>query len=49
MLKFRTMHVHSGGPVITSQGDSRIFAFFGSFLRKSKIDSCRTLANVLKG
>jgi lipopolysaccharide/colanic/teichoic acid biosynthesis glycosyltransferase len=48
MLKFRTMHVHSGGPVITSHGDSRIFAF-GSFLRKSKIDELPQFYNVLKG
>ena len=37
MLKFRTMHLHDNGPVITSRGDSRIFPF-GVFLRKSKID-----------
>jgi lipopolysaccharide/colanic/teichoic acid biosynthesis glycosyltransferase len=48
MLKFRTMHVYSGGPVITSHGDSRIFAF-GSFLRKSKIDELPQFYNVLKG
>lgn len=48
MLKFRTMHMHSGGPVITSNGDSRIFAF-GSFLRKSKIDELPQFYNVLKG
>lgn len=48
MLKFRTMHVHSGGPVITSHGDSRIFPF-GSFLRKSKIDELPQFYNVLKG
>lgn len=48
MLKFRTMHVHSGGPVITSHCDSRIFPF-GSFLRKSKIDEVPQFWNVLKG
>lgn len=48
MLKFRTMHVHSSGPVITSHCDSRIFAF-GSFLRKSKIDELPQFYNVLKG
>lgn len=48
MLKFRTMHVHLSGPVITSHGDSRIFAF-GSFLRKSKIDELPQFYNVLKG
>lgn len=48
MLKFRTMHMHSGGPVITSHGDSRIFAF-GSFLRKFKIDELPQFYNVLKG
>lgn len=48
MLKFRTMHVHSGGPVITSRSDNRIFAF-GAFLRKSKIDEFPQFYNVLKG
>ncbi len=47
MLKFRTMHVHSGGPVITSHGDSRVFSF-GAFLRKSKIDELPQFYNVLK-
>ena len=48
MLKFRTMHLHSGGSVITAHGDSRIFPF-GSFLRKSKIDELPQFYNVLKG
>lgn len=48
MFKFRTMHVNSNGPVITSHGDSRIFPF-GSFLRKSKIDELPQFYNVLKG
>lgn len=48
MLKFRTMHMHSGGPVVTSHGDSRIFGF-GWFLRRSKIDELPQFYNVLKG
>ena len=48
MLKLRSMHVHAGGPVITSHADSRIFAF-GAFLRKSKIDELPQFYNVLKG
>lgn len=48
MLKFRTMHMHSGGPVITSHGDKRIFPF-GTLLRKSKIDELPQFINVLKG
>jgi lipopolysaccharide/colanic/teichoic acid biosynthesis glycosyltransferase len=48
MLKFRTMHVNSGGPVITALGDSRIFPI-GSFLRTLKIDELPQLLNVLSG
>lgn len=48
MFKFRTMHVHSGGSVITAHGDSRIFSL-GLFLRKSKIDELPQFYNVLKG
>ncbi len=48
MLKFRSMHVHSGGPVITGYKDSRVFAF-GAFLRQSKIDELPQFINVLLG
>jgi len=48
MLKFRTMHVHSGGPVITAPNDCRVFSF-GALLRKSKIDELPQFYNVLKG
>ncbi|WP_417250208.1 sugar transferase [Celeribacter sp.] len=48
MLKFRTMHVGTRGPVITAQGDARIFPF-GAFLRKSKIDELPQFWNVLMG
>lgn len=48
MLKFRSMHVHAAGSVITAHGDSRIFAL-GSFLRRYKIDELPQFYNVLKG
>lgn len=48
MLKFRSMHVTTGGSVITSAGDARIFGF-GKFLRKAKIDELPQFINVLKG
>jgi lipopolysaccharide/colanic/teichoic acid biosynthesis glycosyltransferase len=48
MLKFRTMHENSGGPVITAHDDSRIFRF-GAFLRKTKIDELPQFVNVLTG
>ena len=48
MLKFRTMHLHACGPVITSHGDSRIFPF-GMFLRRFKIDELPQFYNVIKG
>jgi lipopolysaccharide/colanic/teichoic acid biosynthesis glycosyltransferase len=48
MLKFRSMHISTGGPVITSQGDRRIFTF-GNLIRKLKIDEIPQFINVLKG
>lgn len=48
MLKFRSMHVSTGGSVITSANDPRIFPF-GAFLRKTKIDELPQFLNVLKG
>lgn len=48
MLKFRTMHVATGGSVITSKGDARIFTV-GSILRKLKIDELPQFLNVLTG
>ena len=49
MYKFRTMHViQDEKRLITSVDDPRIF-FFGSLLRKSKVDELPQLFNVLKG
>ncbi len=48
MLKFRTMHVHSGGAVISALNDIRVFRF-GSLLRKLKIDELPQFVNVLTG
>ncbi|MGQ5701441.1 sugar transferase [Sandaracinobacteroides sp. A072] len=48
MLKFRSMHVSDGGPVITSKGDNRIFPL-GVWLRRLKIDELPQLINVVKG
>ena len=48
MIKFRTMRVAAGGPVITAGRDPRIF-WFGNLLRKIKIDELPQLVNVLIG
>ncbi len=51
MFKFRSMHEASkkkGGPLITAQGDERIFRF-GEILRKTKVDELPQLLNVLLG
>ena len=48
MLKFRTMHVHHGGQVITAQHDPRVFPV-GAALRKLKVDELPQLLNVQKG
>ena len=48
MLKFRTMHVHSGGALISAKNDIRIFRF-GTLLRKLKIDELPQFLNVLSG
>jgi len=48
MLKFRTMHVHSGGALISAKNDVRIFRF-GALLRQLKIDELPQFLNVLAG
>lgn len=48
MLKFRSMHIGSGGSVITVRGDRRIFRF-GRLVRKLKLDELPQFLNVLKG
>ncbi|GHA59092.1 glycosyl transferase [Amylibacter ulvae] len=48
MYKFRSMHVSTGGSVITAANDTRVFGF-GAFLRKSKIDELPQFLNVLRG
>lgn len=51
--KFRTMHLvqkkpKNGQPVVTEQGDRRIFSF-GQFLRKTNLDELPQILNVMKG
>lgn len=51
--KFRTMHQLNlrridGKPVVTQQGDKRIF-WFGEMLRKTNLDELPQIFNVLKG
>lgn len=51
--KFRTMHLVSrlqknGKPVVTQQGDIRIFPF-GKFLRSANLDEFPQMINVMKG
>lgn len=49
MLKFRTMKCKEGpGNAITSKNDPRVF-FWGSLLRKLKIDELPNLINILRG
>jgi len=48
MLKFRTMHTHGGGAVISAKNDIRIFKF-GALLRRLKIDELPQFFNVLIG
>lgn len=49
MYKFRTMHVlQAEKRLVTSVDDPRIF-FFGSLLRKAKVDELPQLLNVMKG
>jgi lipopolysaccharide/colanic/teichoic acid biosynthesis glycosyltransferase len=50
MYKLRTMRASArpGGPLITSDGDRRVFAL-GAWLRRWKIDELPQLLNVLRG
>ena len=48
MIKFRTMHVASGGAVITAIKDPRIFKF-GGILRRTKLDELPQFINILLG
>ena len=48
ILKFRTMHVHSGGPLVTVGGDNRVTRV-GRILRLTKIDELPQFWNVLCG
>jgi lipopolysaccharide/colanic/teichoic acid biosynthesis glycosyltransferase len=48
MMKFRTMHVASGGPSVTAGNDRRITPV-GRLLRKTKLDEWPQFFNVLRG
>lgn len=48
MLKFRTMRVGSGGPLVTSRDDNRITPV-GRWLRRLKVDELPELWNVARG
>lgn len=48
MLKFRTMRVGSGGPLVTSRDDNRITPV-GRWLRLLKLDELPELWNVVRG
>jgi lipopolysaccharide/colanic/teichoic acid biosynthesis glycosyltransferase len=48
LLKFRSMRVTEGGPLVTAANDSRITPV-GAFLRRTKLDELPSLLNVLRG